>query len=102
MTRGASPSRANPNQYHAFRDPALPRWQELRWMSRSAFVKPQTATVPWNVWGPLMMGPPSPKLPILLGFLWESQKGVVWEWGSHFWGSLQIPLLQIVFWGPFF
>ena len=55
MTRGASPSRANPNQYHAFRDPAL-AGASVDVAIKT--VKPQTATVPWNFRGALMMGPP--------------------------------------------
>ena len=48
---------------------------------------------------PKDMGPLSYKLPIPFpyskGFLWEwygSGMGVVWEWGYHYWGSLEFPL----------
>ena len=49
-------------------------------------------------------GTPSYKLPIpfpyFKGFLYGSGIGVVWEWGSHYWGSLEFPLTKCMcaFW----
>jgi hypothetical protein len=58
-------------------------------MSLFETVKPQTATVPWNFRGALMMGPPSPKLPILLGKLMGVPKRSSVGMGVTFFGAPQ-------------
>ena len=43
--------------------------------------------------GPSIVGPPSHKPPISFPCLQGILMGVVWEWGTHYWGSLEFPLI---------